>query len=582
MRKTINFFGYEIQFDMNEKFCYANVVNQSAVLISDIFVKNVRVPDNCNWLNLRIGIFNGNSERLLDKPIRIRNLQAGESRKPDNADCFVLPIDLRPGYYTCGIYTKCNAGEDNQEYPFEILAREQARISFEDADLLSAYVPAASGEIKSFSDRAVRDVVQGTTYEKLRALYNAVQERQLGYAEVASRVYANMQQIKRPEGTLESGGSCLDLSIMFATMCMALNIEPILVLMSDHMFLCCRSSDAPKRVINGIQNMDFLYELLQCGDLIALETTCVCSNTEKSYTFESAVDTARLRVSNAERTCAISLVDVCAMKRSGVRSVFCHETLIEDMPKCPECGHVIPVDLLAGNAPSIICPACTHTMLNPHYHLNPDVKEVIPAIDPNDNEPPNLFVLNAKSPKMICIEGEAAVCGASEMVTDVVVSEMYRRVPIRRITRNAFAGTVLETIQLPACITDIESYAFRNCRKLSSIRLPDGLRRLGNGAFQGCTALKEIVIPMFLNRIPQQAFQGCAALHRVSIAEGIERIESYAFADCVSLEEIVLPASVKCVDAYAFEGCTALKRVTMLNDDTRINGLTFYKCPALK
>ena len=144
---------------------------------------------------------------------------------------------------------------------------------------------------------------------------------------------------------------------------------------------------------------------------------------------------------------------------------------------------------------------------------------------------------------------------------------------------DAFNGSGLTSIDIPASVTTISSYAFDNCELLRSITLPEGLTSIGSMAFRSCKALKTIVIPDGVTTIIGGTFQGCDSLRRVTIGSGVTNIESRAFWNCKRLNVLHLkrykPADeynpvTKC-DSYSsskgsFEGCTGLSAIVVPED----------------
>jgi hypothetical protein len=61
-------------------------------------------------------------------------------------------------------------------------------------------------------------------------------------------------------------------------------------------------------------------------------------------------------------------------------------------------------------------------------------------------------------------------------------------------------------------VTDIGSYAFKNCQNLTSVTLPDGMLHIWEGAFYRCSNLKSILIPDSLIHIWTGAFYECNKL----------------------------------------------------------------------
>ena len=94
------------------------------------------------------------------------------------------------------------------------------------------------------------------------------------------------------------------------------------------------------------------------------------------------------------------------------------------------------------------------------------------------------------------------------------------------------------------------------------VTVPNGIKRIGIQAFYGSN-MSEVILPAGLRVIDKEAFSGCKDLKKVVLPESLQRIEFYAFAYCGSLIEIDIPDGVSYIDSYAFQACTALTRITV-------------------
>lgn len=117
----------------------------------------------------------------------------------------------------------------------------------------------------------------------------------------------------------------------------------------------------------------------------------------------------------------------------------------------------------------------------------------------------------------------------------------------------------LSSVMLPDTLTDIEYYAFSGCKALDEVNLPSGLINIGANAFAG-TALKSVTIPASVVSVDQAAFARCTSLVSVHFEEGspIDMLRENVFVDCAALEEINFPASLCIIEASSFTGCDAL------------------------
>ncbi len=175
----------------------------------------------------------------------------------------------------------------------------------------------------------------------------------------------------------------------------------------------------------------------------------------------------------------------------------------------------------------------------------------------------------------------------------------------KRIFEEAFRGRSLVDVSLPDGLRRIDSYAFRECRKLQNINLPESLEYIGNGAFASCYSLQNVYIPSTVTTIPnssdttntfygvgnviyhgtnQNAPWGAKALNGYVVNNLI-----YSDADCEILEGccatetgiVKLPSSCKSISDEAFAGCSDIKGI-VLNDETTTIGTYMFGYSANK
>lgn len=103
---------------------------------------------------------------------------------------------------------------------------------------------------------------------------------------------------------------------------------------------------------------------------------------------------------------------------------------------------------------------------------------------------------------------------------------------------------------------------FQLSHTLQTITLPAQLSEIGDLEFWDCISLEEITIPASVTSIGDFAFQGADSLKEVSI-EGNTSILAYAFMECDSLETVNFSDDITFIDEYAFNGCKALKEVRL-------------------
>ena len=63
------------------------------------------------------------------------------------------------------------------------------------------------------------------------------------------------------------------------------------------------------------------------------------------------------------------------------------------------------------------------------------------------------------------------------------------------------------SIIIPDSVTNIDSYAFRDCSSLTNITIPKSVTSIGSSAFWGCSSLKSITIPESVTDIGVEVFR---------------------------------------------------------------------------
>ena len=127
----------------------------------------------------------------------------------------------------------------------------------------------------------------------------------------------------------------------------------------------------------------------------------------------------------------------------------------------------------------------------------------------------------------------------------------------------------LKKITLPDTITEIQTWAFTNCVKLSDITIPSSVIYIGAHAFDGCESLKSINIPDGITVIEKGTFLGCSGLTSLELPSSVESIGDDAFRNCNRLQSINIGYPRE-IGASAFAFCNSLEKIIV---STNINGL---------
>ena len=188
-------------------------------------------------------------------------------------------------------------------------------------------------------------------------------------------------------------------------------------------------------------------------------------------------------------------------------------------------------------------------------------------------------------------------------------------------SKTLISGCANSVIPNDGSVTNIASYAFRNCTGLTSITIPDNVTSIRGGAFSGCSSLESITIPFVGGSIKTAsdtyqypfgyifgmssytggvgtrqyyrsstssttssyyyipsslksvtvtggnilygAFYNCSNLTSITIGGSVTSIGSYAFNGCSGLTSIAIPDSVTSIGSSAFSGCSSLESITI-------------------
>lgn len=149
-------------------------------------------------------------------------------------------------------------------------------------------------------------------------------------------------------------------------------------------------------------------------------------------------------------------------------------------------------------------------------------------------------------------------------------------------------------------VTDIGSYAFDNCSRLTgSLVIPNTVTSVGNGAFRGCSGFRgtltlsnsltyigggafsgcssfkgDLVIPNTVLYMDSYAFSGCSGFDgSLTLSNSLTSIPYAAFSGCSGFKgDLVIPNSVEYIEAYAFEGCSGFSGSLIIGNSVAFIG----------
>ena len=150
---------------------------------------------------------------------------------------------------------------------------------------------------------------------------------------------------------------------------------------------------------------------------------------------------------------------------------------------------------------------------------------------------------------------------------------------VETITHQAFAGSALSGISMPASLTRLGDYAFMGSH-LTDVVLPEGIETIPMGAFKDCSQLQSVKLPKGLTLVAESAFEDCSNLRSIDMPDGVTVILPKAFKHCKNLEQVLLPSALIGIGKSAFEGC-AIRSIALPQGLLTIGECAFKSCKGL-
>ena len=164
-------------------------------------------------------------------------------------------------------------------------------------------------------------------------------------------------------------------------------------------------------------------------------------------------------------------------------------------------------------------------------------------------------------------------------------------------SKTLISGCANSIIPNDGSVTNIATYAFRDCTGLTSITIPDNVTSIKGGAFSGCSSLESIIIPFVGGSIKtasdtyQYPFGYIFGMSYY--AGGVMTRQSY-YGDTLSGDLVTastdycIPSSLKSVTVTggnilrgAFDNCNNLTNITISDSVTSIESRAFSGCSGL-
>jgi hypothetical protein len=130
------------------------------------------------------------------------------------------------------------------------------------------------------------------------------------------------------------------------------------------------------------------------------------------------------------------------------------------------------------------------------------------------------------------------------------------------IPTSAFVGWIdLKDLTISSSVKVINVSAFEECRNLQKVTLK-GVTNINDYAFYNCRSISELVLPTTLTEIGVSSFENCRALKTLSLPNQLSKLGASAFWGCTGLTNITFDANVTSIGDAAFWGCYKVNSIT--------------------
>ena len=142
--------------------------------------------------------------------------------------------------------------------------------------------------------------------------------------------------------------------------------------------------------------------------------------------------------------------------------------------------------------------------------------------------------------------------------TEIYIPKEYQGVNVTGISANAFSGNNSITILICSQnITSLGNNCCQNCSNLTEVYLNEGITKISINAFYK-TSLVSVVIPSTVTQINEYAFAECK-LEDIIFNEGIQWLMGNSFRKNTNLKGVALPKSIRGIYSSAFANCTSFE-----------------------
>lgn len=136
---------------------------------------------------------------------------------------------------------------------------------------------------------------------------------------------------------------------------------------------------------------------------------------------------------------------------------------------------------------------------------------------------------------------------------------------------NAFKGSDIKKVTIPAGFPQINASAFSNCDELEEVLVEGPIEYIGGRAFKACSSLKTMEVQC--TEVNDNAFENCTSLTSATFI-GVTEFGKEVFKGCSSLRKVSIPENVSYLDCSAFTNCESLE-ITVYGRNTRLSSVVY-------
>lgn len=142
-------------------------------------------------------------------------------------------------------------------------------------------------------------------------------------------------------------------------------------------------------------------------------------------------------------------------------------------------------------------------------------------------------------------------------------------------------STGITTFKFGNSVKEIPAYLCYKQESITQITIPNSVTVINNSAIRECTSLSQVTLGNSVKQIGYACFAQCASLKKVTLPNSLVTLEGNVFSGCTGLEQIDMGNSVTEMGVYVFAKCTALTQITIPASVTKIGEDAFYECTGL-